>query len=345
MNDALISVQHVVKRYGDVGAAVAGVSFDAPQGSLVALLGPSGCGKTTTLRLIAGLETPNAGAIWLEGRKVAGDGAWIPPEARRVGMVFQDGALFPHLTVAQNIAFPLQTRNGRVRVDELLALVGMAGYGERYPHQLSGGQQQRVALARALAPEPSVVLLDEPFSRLDAALRVSLREDVRAIVKRTGATTIFVTHDQEEALSIADIVVVMFDGKAVQVGAPQEIYTRPATREIATFVGEANLLQGQASGTVAECALGRVILANPQHGPVEIMIRPEAFELRAVRNGRAHIERIRYFGHDQSLHLSLNGGGEIDVRSLPRPDLRVGQEVDVFVRGVVVAYPISSSED
>ncbi len=341
MVDALISVQNVVKRYGDVGAAVAGVAFDAPRGARVALLGPSGCGKTTTLRLIAGLETPNAGAIWLEGRKVAGDGAWIPPDARRVGMVFQDGALFPHLTVAQNIAFPLATRNGRGRVEELLALVGMNGYGERYPHQLSGGQQQRVALARALAPEPAVVLLDEPFSRLDAALRASLREDVRQIVKRTGATTIFVTHDQEEALSIADVVVVMFDGKAVQVGAPQEIYTRPATRQVATFVGEANLLPGQASGITAECALGRVILATPQHGPVEIMIRPEAVELRAVRNGRAHIERIRYFGHDQSIHLCLHGGGELDVRSLPRPDLRVGQEVDVFVRGVVVAYPIS----
>jgi len=340
MTEALISVQNVVKRYGDVGAAVAGVSFDAPRGSIVALLGPSGCGKTTTLRLIAGLETPNSGAVWLEGRKVAGDGVWVPPETRRVGMVFQDGALFPHLTVAQNIAFPLNTRNDKERVEELLELVGMRGYGERYPHQLSGGQQQRVALARALAPEPSVVLLDEPFSRLDAALRVSLREDVRAIIKRTGATTLFVTHDQEEALSIADVVVVMFEGKAVQVGAPHEIYTRPVTRAIATFVGEANLLPGVANGTVAESALGRVILATPQHGPVDIMVRPEAIELRAVREGRAQIERIRYFGHDQSLHLRLHGGGELDVRSLPRPDLRVGQEVDVFVRGVVVAYPV-----
>ena len=339
-NNALISVQDVVKRYGEIGAAVAGVSFDAPRGALVALLGPSGCGKTTTLRLIAGLETPNAGSIWLEGRKVAGDGAWVPPEARRVGMVFQDGALFPHLTVAQNIAFPLQTRNSQTRVEELLALVGMMGYGARYPHQLSGGQQQRVALARALAPEPSVVLLDEPFSRLDASLRVSLREDVRAIVKRSGATTLFVTHDQEEALSIADRVVVMFDGKAVQAGTPQEIYTRPATRAVATFVGDANLLPGHADGLVAECALGRMILATPQQGPVEIMLRPEAVELRAVRSGRARIARIRYFGHDQSLHLCLHGGGELDVRSLPRPDLRAGQEVDVFVRGVVVAYPV-----
>ncbi|MEJ5246436.1 MAG: ABC transporter ATP-binding protein [Caldilinea sp.] len=339
MSDALISVQNVVKRYGEVGAAVAGVSFDVPRGAIVALLGPSGCGKTTTLRLIAGLEMPNAGAIWLEGRKVAGDGAWVPPEARRVGMVFQDGALFPHLTVAQNIAFPLNTRNGRGRVEELLELVGMAGYGERYPHQLSGGQQQRVALARALAPEPAVVLLDEPFSRLDAALRVSLREDVREIVKRTGATTIFVTHDQEEALSIADIVVVMFDGKAAQIGAPHEIYTRPATRQVATFVGEANLLPGLAEGAVADCALGRVILATPQKGAVEIMIRPEAFELRAVRSGAAYIERIRYFGHDQALHVRLHSGEPLLVRSLPRPDLRVGQEVDVFVRGVVVAYP------
>lgn len=341
MDDALISVQNVVKRFGDVGAAVAGVSFDVPHGAIVALLGPSGCGKTTTLRLIAGLETPNAGVIWLEGRKVAGEGAWVPPEARRVGMVFQDGALFPHLTVAQNIAFPLARRDGRARVEELLDLVGMAGYGERYPHQLSGGQQQRVALARALAPAPAVVLLDEPFSRLDAALRVSLREDVRKIVKHTGATTIFVTHDQEEALSIADIVVVMFDGRAAQIGSPHEIYTRPATRQVATFVGEANLLPGLAEGTVADCVLGRVILATPRKGPVEIMIRPEAFELRAVRSGTARIERIRYFGHDQALHVRLHSGEPLLVRSLPRPDLRVGQEVDLFVRGVVVAYPTS----
>ena len=159
---SLISFQNVEKRYGTT-EAVRGVSFAVDQGALVALLGPSGCGKTTTLRLIAGLESPDAGAIWLDDRKVAGDGAWVAPEARRVGMVFQDGALFPHLTVAQNIAFPLNTRNGRERVEELLMLVGMPGYGGRYPHQLSGGQQQRVALARALAPQPAIVLLDEPF--------------------------------------------------------------------------------------------------------------------------------------------------------------------------------------
>ena len=334
----LISFEQVEKRFGTT-EAVRAVSFAVERGSLVALLGPSGCGKTTTLRLIAGLEAPDAGSIWLDGRRVAGNGAWVAPDARRVGMVFQDGALFPHLTVAQNIAFPLNTRNGRGRVEDLLALVGMPGYGERFPHQLSGGQQQRVALARALAPQPSVVLLDEPFSRLDAALRASLREEVRAIVKQTGATTVFVTHDQEEALSIADRVVVMFDGEVAQTGTPQEVYTRPATRAIATFVGEANLLRGEANGLMAECALGRMILATPAHGPVDIMVRPEAIELRAVRDGAARIERIRYFGHDQAIQLCLRDGSQVDVRSLPRPDLTTGQQVDLFVRGVVVAYP------
>ena len=335
---ALISFDQVEKRYGTT-EAVRNVSFAVETGSLVALLGPSGCGKTTTLRLIAGLEAPDAGSIWLDGRAVAGSSTWVAPDVRRVGMVFQDGALFPHLTVAQNIAFPLRTRNGRARVEDLLALVGMPGYGERYPHQLSGGQQQRVALARALAPQPSVVLLDEPFSRLDAALRASLREEVRAIVKRTGATTVFVTHDQEEALSIADCVIVMFDGRVAQAGTPQEVYTRPATREIATFVGEANLLRGEANGLKAECALGGVILAAPAYGPVDILARPEAIELRALRDGAARIERIRYFGHDQAIQLCLRDGTRVDVRSLPRPDLAVGQQVDLSVRGVVVAYP------
>lgn len=334
----LISFDQVEKRYGAI-EAVRAVSFAVKPGALVALLGPSGCGKTTTLRLIAGLETPDAGSVWLDGRTVAGNGTWVAPDARRVGMVFQDGALFPHLTVAQNIAFPLSMRNGKARVEDLLVLVGMPGYGERYPHQLSGGQQQRVALARALAPEPSVVLLDEPFSRLDAALRASLREEVRAIVKQTGATTVFVTHDQEEALSIADCVVVMFNGRVVQVGTPQEVYTRPATRAIATFVGEANLLRGEAKGLKAECALGSVLLAAPAHGPVDIMVRPEAIDLRAVRDGAACIERIRYFGHDQAIHLCLHDGTQVTVRSLPRPDLAAGQRVAFSVRGVVVAYP------
>ena len=333
-----IAFDQVEKRYGTT-AAVRNVSFAVERGSLVALLGPSGCGKTTTLRLIAGLEAPDAGSIWLDERKVAGNGVWVAPDARRVGMVFQDGALFPHLTVAQNIAFPLNTRNGKGRVEELLTLVGMPGYGARYPHQLSGGQQQRVALARALAPQPSVVLLDEPFSRLDAALRASLREDVRAIVRQTGATTIFVTHDQEEALSVADRVVVMFDGEVVQAGTPQEVYTRPATRAIATFVGEANLLPGEANGLLAESALGRMILATPATGPVDIMVRPEAIELRAVRDGAARIERIRYFGHDQAIQICMRDGAQMDVRSLPRPDLAAGQQVDLFVRGLVVAYP------
>lgn len=335
---AQIQFQGVTKRFGGVIAAN-DLSFAVKRGSLTALLGPSGCGKTTTLRLIAGLEAPDAGSVWLQERQVAGDGVWIPPELRRVGMVFQDGALFPHLTIAQNIAFPLKSRNSAERVHDLMCLVGLNGMEARYPHQLSGGQQQRIALARALAANPDVILLDEPFSRLDAALRMSLREEVQQIVSQVGATTVFVTHDQEEAMSIADHIVVMFEGRIVQIGTPQEIYTRPATRALATFIGEANLLPGRAQGAMVECALGRLLLATHHDGEVDVMIRPEAIEMTPARSGQARIERIRYFGHDQVAHLRLQSGILLDARSLPRPDLEVGEQVNLSVRGVVVAYP------
>jgi iron(III) transport system ATP-binding protein len=342
VDEAFIDVRQVSKRYAGtkIGITIAlkEISFTVQKGMLTALLGPSGCGKTSTLRMIAGLETPDEGEVWLEGRRVAGNGAWLPPEVRRVGMVFQDGALFPHLTVAQNIAFPLKTRHAQQRTQELLAMIGLQGFAERYPHQLSGGQQQRVALARALAANPSVVLLDEPFSRLDASLRMSLREEVRSIVKQAQATTIFVTHDQEEALSIADRIVIMFEGSVAQVGAPLEIYTRPATRQVATFVGDANFVPGYAAGATVDSALGRLILANPCEGAVDVMIRPEALELMPARNGNACIERINYFGHDQAMHLRLNDGRSLMARTLPRPDLEVGERVSLQVRGVVVGY-------
>ena len=219
-----LRVRGLEKRYGDV-EVLRGIDLDVERGEFLALLGPSGCGKTTALRVVAGFERPHAGSIEIGGDRVydatASGGRWVPPEGRRVGMVFQDYALFPHLSVARNIAFglPRNAANREARVTSALATVGLAGLGDRTPDQLSGGQQQRVALARALAPEPEVILLDEPFSNLDADLRASVREEVRQILREAGMTAVLVTHDQEEALSIADRVAVMLDGKIVQVGS------------------------------------------------------------------------------------------------------------------------------
>ncbi len=322
------------------------LSLQVPHGTLVALLGPSGCGKSTTLRLIAGLETPDAGEIWLEDDCVAGPRSWVPPEARRVGMVFQDYALFPHLTTYKNVAFPLSGKGKRTQqqhIQAMLDMVGMATLGERYPHQLSGGQQQRVALARALVAQPAVVLLDEPFSNLDAALRKSMRTEVREILQAAGATTIFVTHDQEEAFSIADRVVVMFDGQVMQHGRPQDIYVQPATREVASFVGETNFLPGYAQETSVECVLGRLPLAVPTHGPVDILVRPEMLLLQPDPQGAGRVEQVTFFGHDQLLHIRLHNGMYLQARTLMRLDLSPGVPVQIGVQVPVMAYPCVNS--
>ncbi|MBC8075555.1 MAG: ABC transporter ATP-binding protein, partial [Chloroflexales bacterium] len=242
MTSGAVVCRGVHKQYGAVRAVV-DVDLTLASGQLLALLGPSGCGKTTLLRLLAGFEPPDTGTISIGGRQVAGPNGLVPPEQRRVGMVFQDYALFPHLSLKENIAYGLPRSNGRdARVAELLALVGLESLGTRSPHQLSGGQQQRAALARALAPGPAVMLLDEPFSNLDASLRRTVRSEVRRILQAAGATVLFVTHDQEEALSLADQVAVMLEGRILQVGRPATIYERPTTREVAAFVGAANFL-------------------------------------------------------------------------------------------------------
>jgi iron(III) transport system ATP-binding protein len=337
---AALSIQRLTRRFGG-HTAVDNVDLLLPRGQFMALLGPSGCGKTTLLRLIAGFEQVDAGFIMIGGRTVVSVcGAGMPPEERRVGMVFQDYALFPHLSVAQNVAYGLPRGGGREeRVNELLQLVGLADQGRKMPHELSGGQQQRVALARALAPRPALILLDEPFSNLDAGLRQAVRAEVRAILRREGATALFVTHDQEEALSMADEVAVMIGGSIVQTAPPRILYEQPVSRDVAAFVGAANFLAGEAAGDSVLCALGRLPLRAPQEGPVTVLIRPEAV-VPQHDDQSAHVVGERaYFGADVRAEVRLADGTLLHARFTPWQDLPAGTPVTLRVRGPVTAFP------
>ncbi len=330
--------------------AVDDVTLAVETGSIMALLGPSGCGKTSLLRAIAGLERPTTGSVEIDGVMVSASGTWVNPERRNVGMVFQDGALFPHLTVAQNVAFGLRrARRGdrHERVDEMLQLVELDGLADRLPSTLSGGQQQRVALARSLAPHPSVLLLDEPFSALDAALRVQVRAEVARIVRRVGVTTIFVTHDQDEAFVLGDQVAVLRDGRIEQVGTPDELYRTPSTPWVAGFVGEANFLTGSVGepsprphGHAAEgVAVGE---ASTMLGPIpltraagssddtsdhllSVLVRPEQVDLR--EGDCAVITTVEYYGHDVRYELRLDDGSTLAARSKSNDLRQVGDRV------------------
>jgi len=338
-NAPAVRLAGVTKTFGSV-TAVRGLSLEAEQGKILALLGPSGCGKTTALRLIAGFELPDAGEVEISGRKVAGAGVNVPPERRRVGMVFQDYALFPHLSVARNVAYGLpKGKMSEARISETLELTHLTGLEDRMPHELSGGQQQRVALARALAPEPAIVLLDEPFSNLDAALRARVRSEMREILHQAGATAVFVTHDQEEALSVANEVAVMLDGAVVQSASPEDLYHRPATREVAAFVGDANFLPGVAEAGHVRCELGNIPLLEELEGEVEVMLRPEALVLRALPNGKATVEDREFYGHDQVLKLRLDSGRTLRSRLVGGPGFGSGVRVAVGVWGPVVVFP------
>ena len=342
---ASLTVRDVYKSYGAV-AALSGVDLDVPTGVLTAVLGPSGCGKTTLLRCVAGFERLDAGEVVLAGRRVAGAGSHTAPERRRVAVVPQEGALFPHLSVAGNVAYGLDRaarRSGRVA--EVLALVGLAGLGDRMPHQLSGGQQQRVAVARALAPRPPLVLLDEPFTALDAGLRAELRRDVRAALRVDGATAVLVTHDQGEALSMADQVAVMRDGQIVQSGTPAEVYGTPADAWVADFVGEAVLLPGTVDGGVARTALGALPVPGAGDGAATVLVRPEQVEVLPEPAGGtvpATVARQDFFGHDALLVLDLDGGDQVTARvfEVAAHPLGTGQRVGLRVRGPVLAYPV-----
>lgn len=336
--------QDVSKQFGGVTVANH-LDLDVHAGEFCALLGPSGCGKTTSLRLIAGFETLDAGRIAIGGRVVAAasDGsAWaMPPEQRRVGMVFQDYALFPHLSVRENVAFGLERRNQSAAGDAL-RLVGLEALADRMPAQLSGGQQQRVALARALAPRPDILLLDEPFSNLDAGLRGHVRAEVRDIVREAGATAVLVTHDQEEAFCLADRVAIMLDGRVAQVGAPEEVYLRPSTREVADFLGEAQYLSGVAAGWRVSCLLGDTPLFAPHDGPVAVMVRPESIALSADDGGIGAMGTVRtrqFLGHSYVITVGLDAGPEVTVRAGPHDAPLVGDHVRANLRGPVHVLP------
>ena len=358
--DALLVVRGLTKRFGS-RVVLDGVDLSVRPGSVTAVLGPSGGGKTTLLRIIAGFDTPDAGTVTIGGTPVASPTDAVPPERRRVGVVPQEGALFPHLDVAGNVGFGLpRGRASQLRIDEVLELVGLAGSRKRRPHELSGGQQHRVALARALAPDPALVMLDEPFTALDAGLRAQVRGEVLNALRASNATAVVVTHDQLEALSIADEVAVLLNGRIAQVADPATIYGFPESLQVATFVGEACELPGIREGDDVVSALGRLPLAAPcrtQSGPgdaVTVVVRPEQVMLRSLdvidpANHRrsddvsagvhGRIASREYYGHDSVVLVVLDNGTEVAARLHASRLPQVGERVDVTVESPVSAFP------
>lgn len=342
---------------------LAGVDFEVESGGILAVLGPSGGGKTTLLRIVAGLETPDAGRVEVLGRPVTAPGVFVPPESRRVGLVFQDYALFPHLTARENAGFGAPGPEGSARADEALSLLGLSEVAEHRPDELSGGEQQRVALARALAPEPAVLLLDEPFSNLDAAFRAGVRDEVAGLLRRVGATSVLVTHDREEAFALADRVALLLGGVIRRVGAPPELVGNPGSREAARFLGETNLLPAESDGRTAVCEIGRVEVAPPSAGepastgPVEVMLpldglllEPFAVEdspsAAADGNGgaAAQLTRATFHGAYRLLEARLPSGAALRARCPARDHrqglLRPGERVRIRPAGPVPAFPL-----
>ena len=340
-----LEITGLTRRFDGI-AVLQDVSLACDHGTITAVLGPSGGGKTTLLRLIAGFDRPDRGTVSIGGRVVSDATTFVPPQHRGVGIVPQEGSLFPHLTVGENVAFGLRERRGqaaRSRVAELLDMVGLSGMQSRDPAELSGGMQQRVALARALAPRPDLVLLDEPFSALDAGLRESVRDHVVEVLRAAGATALLVTHDQDEALSAADSVAVLFGGRIAQMDAPQRVYGMPASLDVATFVGEATQLDGVVApdANTVQCALGSVPAASGAHpGPGTVAVRPEQMEITEAGDGvPGTVMASRYYGHDGTVIIRLDAGPAVTVRLharlLPEPGARVG----VRVTGALVVFP------
>ena len=340
----VLAVHGLVKRYARGAApAVSDVSFSVRRGEIMAVVGESGCGKSTLLRLVAGLEVPDAGRVEIGGLEVAGADRWVPPERRGVGMVFQDYALFPHMTVEGNVRYGLRDvprRERAARVAEMLELVGLAGLDARYPHQLSGGQQQRVALARALAGAPSVLLLDEPFSNLDTALKRTLREEMRAVLERAGITTLLVVHDAEDVMMLADRAAVLRAGVVLQEDDPDTLYRKPRDEYVAHFFGETNVLPGLPREGGFETSLGLLpcATATTPRGPVRICVRPEHLELYTGSDAGepAVVERIHLAGMRRRVVVRLTRGAESNERLVmhlgTEPPLAPGDRVRVLPR-------------
>jgi putative spermidine/putrescine transport system ATP-binding protein len=340
----------IQKRFGDT-VAVEDFNLSADRGEFVSFLGPSGCGKTTTLRMIAGFEQPTAGSIVIDGKEITRR----PPNQRNVGMVFQSYALFPNMSVANNIGFGLKVRKRpaaaiRQRVGELLELIGLPGRGDRYPYQLSGGQQQRVALARALAIEPQVLLLDEPLSALDAKIRVALRKEIRSIQRQLGITTVYVTHDQEEALSLSDRVVVMSEGRIEQIGTPAEIYNFPATSFVASFVGTLNLLSAQVvdakTGRLSiqgqEIQAAKPLTGGQSNGQVSVALRPESMELGeggGPNRLRGPLEDVSFLGSIVRMRVGLGEGASVSLDTFNDPHLTLPSVGE----SVMISFPREAS--
>jgi iron(III) transport system ATP-binding protein len=342
MTHPLLELRHITKQFVNNGVpAVKDVSLNLAEGELLGVLGPSGCGKTTLLRLIAGFEQPDAGRIAVAGRVIVQPGLCVPPEQRSLGIVFQDFALFPHLTVAQNVEFglkPLDRLGAKQRRAEAIAVVGLAGLENRYPHELSGGQQQRVALARALAPRPPLILLDEPLSSLDIQLRLHLRQEIREILKATGTSAILVTHDQEEALSISDQIAVMWQGKIVQMGVPEAIYQAPASQFVAEFVTQANFLPAQRKGDVWKTDIG-CFNASESASNIDIgcfdagylMIRQESIRLKPDTDALTIIQDRQFLGNEYRYCLVMPSGKKLYARTAIQTYLAVGTPVQVLI--------------
>ena len=328
----IIRARSVAKSYGSE-IVLSDFNLDIWNGSIVGILGISGSGKTTALRLLAGFDKPDSGIIEMRNRVISSEDTFLPPEERNVGMVFQDYALFPHLNVEKNISFGLsrdEIKSGRL--EEVLSMCNLEAYRSKFPQELSGGQQQRVSLARALAPKPEVILLDEPFTSLDAHMARDLREEVVSLLRQTETTALIVTHDQEEALSVCDVVSVLENGSVIQSATPQEIYLNPVSQTVANSVGDPNILKGFSVDGRVETSLGTFVTAY--NGALDVSIRPECIELVLDSEGSYVVKECTFYGHDQVVSFQNSKGEVFRARSLPNTIYEAGDKVNINISEV-----------
>ncbi len=331
--DNLLIRTRSISKFYDEEQVLSDFNLDVWKGSITGILGSSGSGKTTALRLIAGFDRPDVGIIEMKNEVIVSDEVWLPPERRNIGMVFQDYALFPHLTVKKNIAFGLGKNDiEQGRLKEVIEMCNLSSLINKFPQELSGGQQQRVALARALAPNPEVILLDEPFTSLDAQMARVLRDEVVELLKDTETTAIIVTHDQEEALSVCDVVSVLEKGKIIQSSTPQEIYLNPVSKTVANSVGDPNILKGFSVDGRVETSLGTFVSAY--EGALDVSIRPECIELNLDSDGSYVVKECTFYGHDQVISFQNSKGEVFRARSLPNTIYEAGDKVNIEISEV-----------